>query len=445
MGLCRRQFTKEFKLAAVRRLEQGVSIAEVVRELHGRLVNLDLAPGFSAATPVVSGSPMRPDRGGMQPRIGISWRPLLASSLVIRAGYGVYYDTGIYLPIATRMAQQAPLSRTLSIQNNGSLTMANAFTATPNVAQTTFAVDPKLQVGYSQTWQLSVQRDLPASLVGIVTYLGTKGTRQQQQFLPNTWPAGAVNPCPDCPSGFIYLASNGNLIRHSGQLQLRRRLRAGFTAQVAYTLAKSIDNAALGGQGGAVIAQNWLALASERALSNFDQRHLVNLTAQYTTGMGIAGGTLLGGWTGALFKDWTMAGQFTAGTGLPLTPVWFAPVRNTGVTGSIRPNFTGAPLYEAPPGLHLNPAAVAAPSPGCWGNAGRNSMTGPAQFSLNASLARTFRLGDRINADLRIEAINPLNHVVFSNWNAVATSAQFGLPAGANAMRNLQAVMRVRF
>jgi hypothetical protein len=28
MGLSRRQFTKEFKLAAVRRLEQGISIAE---------------------------------------------------------------------------------------------------------------------------------------------------------------------------------------------------------------------------------------------------------------------------------------------------------------------------------------------------------------------------------------------------------------------------------
>lgn len=28
MGLARRQFTKEFKLAAVRRLEQGISIAE---------------------------------------------------------------------------------------------------------------------------------------------------------------------------------------------------------------------------------------------------------------------------------------------------------------------------------------------------------------------------------------------------------------------------------
>lgn len=34
MGLSRRQFTKEFKLAAVRRLDQGVSTAEVARALE---------------------------------------------------------------------------------------------------------------------------------------------------------------------------------------------------------------------------------------------------------------------------------------------------------------------------------------------------------------------------------------------------------------------------
>jgi transposase-like protein len=34
MGLSRRQFTKEFKLAAVRRLEAGVSLAEVARGLE---------------------------------------------------------------------------------------------------------------------------------------------------------------------------------------------------------------------------------------------------------------------------------------------------------------------------------------------------------------------------------------------------------------------------
>ena len=34
MGMSRRQFTQEFKLAAVRRLEQGVSITEVARGLE---------------------------------------------------------------------------------------------------------------------------------------------------------------------------------------------------------------------------------------------------------------------------------------------------------------------------------------------------------------------------------------------------------------------------
>jgi transposase len=34
MGLSRRRFTREFKLAAVQRLEQGISIAEVARALE---------------------------------------------------------------------------------------------------------------------------------------------------------------------------------------------------------------------------------------------------------------------------------------------------------------------------------------------------------------------------------------------------------------------------
>jgi hypothetical protein len=66
------------------------------------------------------------------------------------------------------------------------------------------------------------------------------------------------------------------------------------------------------------------------------------------------GGTLVNGWKGALFKEWTFLSQITAGTGLPLTPVYFAPVNGTGVTGTIRPNYTGAPLYTAPHGLFLN-------------------------------------------------------------------------------------------
>ena len=77
-----------------------------------------------------------------------------------------------------------------------------------------------------------------------------------------------------------------------------KRNKHGVTATVNYTFAKAIDNAALGGrgQGATMIAQNWLDLAAERGLSNFDQRHLLSVQGQYSRGTGIGGGTLMSGW-----------------------------------------------------------------------------------------------------------------------------------------------------
>ncbi len=433
-----------------------------ITERYGRLVNLDTTAGYAESAPVVASKPsgpltgqrypdslIRPYRRAFQPRIGISWRPLLASSVVVRAGYGVYSDASIYLPIASRMAQQSPLSKSLSVENSAAnpLTLANGFNPGPRTTANTFAANPGLRPGYSQNWQLSVQRDLPGSMVVIATYLGLKGTHTQQQFLPNTYPIGAHDPCPACTAGYTFLTSDGNSTRQSGQLQLRRRLRSGFAAELSYSFSKSIDNGAAAGSGQAatVIAQDWRNLDAERGLSSFDQRHRLSVQMQFTSGMGLGGGTLLGGWQGGLFKDWTLATQINAGSGLPLTPVYMTAVRGTGVTGVIRPDYTGAPLYSAPPGLFLNPAAVTAPAPDRWGNAGRNSITGPSQFALNASLARTFRLSDRISADFRLDSTNALNHVTFPSWNTLVTSAQFGLPVTANPMRSMQSTMRVRF
>jgi hypothetical protein len=447
-------------------------------ERYGRLVNLDIGPGFNAQAPVLATEPvgaltrmrypdslLKPDKAAIQPRLGFSWRPFAASPMVVRGGYGVYYNTSVYLPIAMQMAQQAPLSKSISAANGPGtpLTLANGFVGAPSIP--TFAVDPSFRPGYVHVWQVSVQRDLPAALVLVVTYTGNKGTHGMQEFLPNTYPAGAVNPCPSCPTGFVYLTSGGNSSRQAAQVQLRRRLRSGLTADFQYTFAKALDNATLGGgnapigsvssssgaaqgfasQGGALIAQNWLDLRAERGRSNFDQRHLVALQVQYTTGMGIAGGTLVGGWKGALFKEWTAAAQLTAGSGLPLTPVYTTVVAGTGVSSSVRPDFTGAPVYSSAGGGSLNPGAYAAPRPGFWGNAGRNSITGPAQFSLNGSLGRTFRANDRTSFDLRVDATNVLNHVTFPSWNTNVTSSQFGFPVAANAMRSLQTTVRMRF
>jgi len=427
-----------------------------IHELYGRLVNLNVTPNFSAATPVIGfssgadpSSLIHPDRNNFAPRFGFALRPFGASSMVVRGGYGIYYDTSVYQWIATQMAQQSPLSTSLRVQNSADnpLTLADGFRTSAGTTRNTFAVDPRFRLGYAQNFQFSVQRDLPKGLVMLVSYLGIKGTRAQQQFLPNTFPAGAANVCVACPTGFAYLTSNGDSTRHAGDVEVRRRIRNGLGITVHYTFSKSLDNAALGGknQGGPLIAQDWLDLNAERARSYFDQRHLLTVTTQYTSGMGVGGGTLLGGWRGTLLKEWTVTNKLSAGSGFPLTPVYFAAVSGTGVTGSIRPDYTGAALYNAPPGLYLNPAAYTAPAPGHWGNAGRNSITGPAQVTMNASLARTFRRGDRWSLDVRVDATNALNHPVFPGWNTIVTSSQFGLPFAANPMRSLQTTIRARF
>jgi len=457
-------FTDDWRINSGFTLNAGVryEYGSPIVEKYGRLVNLDIAPGYSAIAPVLASDPVgpltgqrypdslvQPDKHGIEPRIAFAWHPILASSLVIRGGYGIYYDTSIYQGIAAQMAQQSPLSKSLSVQNTpgNPLTLANGFNAPPNTFTNTFALDPHFLAGYSQNWNFSVQRDLPHALMLNVSYLGVKGTRSRQVFYPDTYPEGAVNPCPTCPSGYAYLTSNGNSTRESGSVQLRRRLHNGITATLQYTFSKSIDDAALGGRasGGSVVAQNWLDLSAERALSGFDQRHLLNASIQYSTGVGKAGGTLLDGWRGAIVKDWTFTTTITAGTGLPLTPIDPQALPGTGASGLLRPEYTGAPLYAAPSGLFLNPAAFTAPPLGQFGNAGRNTITGPNQFTLNAQMQRTFRVSERVNTDLRFDAMNALNHVTFAAWNTTMGNAQFGLPTAANTMRTLQATLRVRF
>jgi len=470
-----------FTVNAGLRWEYGAPMTE----LRSRLVNLDVAPQFTAVAPVLGSSPIgpitgnhygdslvRPDKSGVEPRVGISWRPIPASTIVIRAGYGVYHDTSVYLTPMLQLAQQAPLSKSVKVQNSPScpLTLANGFIPCASVTAQTFGLDPNFRVGYAQDWNLALQRDLPGALQLTATYMGVKGTHGAQEFLPNSYPVGAVNPCPACPSGFVYETYGGNSTRHSGQLQLRRRLRGGFTALLFYTYSKSIDDdALLGGQGQAgggvqsspsdndaltvssgpaqtaEIAQDWRNLRAERSLSAFDQRHLVNLQAQYTTGQGLEGGTLMRGWPARLLKEWTLLTRVNAGSGFPETPIFPAVVPGTGLIGPLRPSLTGAPVYTSQGHTHLNAAAYSQPTPGTWGSAARNSIRGPNTFSLDGALQLTFHPTSRFYLDARIDANNLLNHVVFTNWMTAFGNAQFGQPVDPSQMRSLQTTLRLRF
>ncbi|MBV9747076.1 MAG: TonB-dependent receptor [Acidobacteriia bacterium] len=435
-----------------------------VTELYNRLVNLQIGSDFKSITPVcgvaVSGcvpaiqagypdSLVRPNYHEIQPRIAIAWRPFTKASTIVRAGYGIYYNTSVYQPLASQMAQQAPLSYSLNQPNSLDYTLANAF-LTPVTVSTpqTFALDPNFQIGYLHYWQVSIQQNLTNSLVATLTYNGDVGLHQVQMFLPNSVPPGGGKS--PYPSGYIYETSNGRADYNAFSAQLQRRFRGGVSFNTVYTFSKAMDDSqTLGGRAAsaAPLAQNWQDLAAEWSRSPFNRTHTFNLTAQFSPGQGLRGGALLSGWKGALAKDWTFQTTMQVASGLPLTPTVANLIdTGTGISKAVRADLTGSPIYAAPAGLYLNPAAFVAPPAGQWGNAGRDIITGPMLFSLNGSIGRVFRLpGERRTFDLRFDMTNVLNHVTFSSWNTTVNSAQFGLPTAANAMRSMQATLRFRF
>jgi trimeric autotransporter adhesin len=441
-------------------------------EKYGRLANLDIAPGFTSALPVTAADPVGPltgmhypnslirsDKHEISPRVSIAWRPIFGSSMLVRASYGIYYNTSLYAGIAMAMAQQAPFSKSLNLINSPSdpLTMANGFNASPNVTADTFGVDPNLRVGYSQIYNASVQQNLTASLLLTAQYIGTKGTRNLQEFDPNTYALGGTQPCPTCLPGYAYLASNGNSTKNAGQLTLRRRFHAGVSTILTYTYSKSIDDSgsllSYGGGSGSLnggVAQNWLDLAGERGPSTFDQRHLFTAALQYSTGVGVHGGALLSGWRGLILKGWTFQSNINYGSGLPFTPFLGQPL--PGSTASVlRPEYIGGNVYSGS-GNFLNPLAFGTPPAGQYGDVGRDSLYGPNQFSMNGNMARSFK--DKYT--VTFNATNVLNHPTFSNpystFNPVTspttgllTYGKFGELLSPGGMRTITATFRWTF
>jgi trimeric autotransporter adhesin len=420
-----------------------------ITELYNRMVNLDVAPGYAADPQVLAGqsgpysgalpaSLVRPDRNNISPRIGFAWRPITKGTLVIRGGYGTYYNTSVYNTIANNMAQQAPFATSFTVATtalplNVPMNQFFSYVAGQNQLTNTYAVDPNYRIGYAQMWQIAVQQDLGHSLVGTVTYNGTKGTNLDQTILPNSAPSGAK--ANGLPSGYLYEQSNGNSIYHGVSFQLQRRFRNGVSANAIYTHSKAIDNA--------VQAQNYLDTSAERALSSSSRPDVLNLNWQYSTAVSRGGGMLINGWKGVLLKDWTLTNSISVGSGMPLTPI-VGGVRSTttgtGITGSLRADATGLPVD--PSALNL---AFAIPAAGLWGNAGRDTITGPTQFSLNGSLGRTFRVTERKSIDLRFDATNALNHVTFGRFNTTIGSNTLGLLSNPSNMRSMTATLRFRF
>jgi hypothetical protein len=431
-----------------------------MHEKYGRMANLDIAPLFTGVAVVTPSQPgpytgafpdglVNPDKNNFSPRVGVAWKPNPGKSLQVRGGYGIYFNGSVYNQMASRMTQQPPFATSLSVNTSldQPLTVQNGFLAVaPQEITNTFAVNRYYQVGYAQTWSVSIQRDLPWSMVLETGYLGTKGTRLDIQRLPNRAAPGSPLTSEQRrqignATGFTYDSSEGNSIYHAGQLRLMRRFRRGVAAGLFYTFSKSIDNASTLGGGAAVVAQDDHNLAAERGLSSFDRRHNLNLNFMVSTS-----GTPGADRRNKLLRDWIFTGNFTFRSGGPFTAMVLgnrSDAGGSGAVGSARADATGLPIDTI--GAFFNPLAFTLPPATRFGNAGRNTIIGPATFGVNASVGRTVRLSERRSLDIRAEGNNILNSVTITRFGTTVNASNYGLALGAADMRSLSLNLRVRF
>jgi trimeric autotransporter adhesin len=434
-------------------------------EANNQIANLDVASGFTAADVVLPGqtgqfngafprSLIRPDRHAFAPRIGIAWKPLKLT--VVRAGYGINYNLAQYGTMIQNFAFQPPFAEAATnvAASVGQITLANGFPPiVPGTVTNNFAVDPNYRMGYVQVWNLNIQRELPHGFLLNVGYNGSKGTDLDTERAINT---AGVQP-------FTYESSEGNSILHAGTISIRKRMGHGIGVNATYVYSKSIDDASSIGGGGVVVVQNPFDLAAERGLSSFDQRHKVSGGWMYDLPFGETHRMLQRGAFSHILGNWQWSGSFSYATGFYFTPrvAGDATDITRGVSGSLRANLVpGQAVNIANPSAEqwFNTAAFCVPEtsaiPGAtcvnaadsqYGDASRNIIEGPGQFTMNMAISKTIPFKELRALELRLSANNVFNIVQYTSIGTILNSPTFGEVTGAGTMRRVTMTARFRF
>jgi trimeric autotransporter adhesin len=430
-------------------------------ELNDRIANLILSPGVlnpefgsPAVTPVLPGqgfpaSLVHPDRNNFAPRVGIAWKA--TPEMVVRAGYGINYNTTAYQAIVQQLAFQPPFSLT---QTNvqavaGELTMQSGFPApAKDVITNNYAVDPNYRLGYVQIWNLDVQQTIKPTLLLNLDYTGTKGTRLDIVDDPNRTATGILIPNVQ---PFNWEIPQGASVAHAGTVRLRKRLQHGVSIGGSYTFSKSIDNASTIGGGSTVVAQNALDLTAERGLSSFDQRHKFIADYLWELPFGHDRQWLTGnGPLRAIFGDWNWSGDWTIASGLPFTPRVFGNISdvNRGTNGTLRANVVpGQPITISDSSIDrwFNTAAFVIPAPGTFGDARRNSIEGPGSLVFDMAFTKIIPLKESRTLEIRAQLANVFNTPQFAAIDTTVNSPSFGRVISVGAMRTIQVTARFRF
>jgi hypothetical protein len=367
--------------------------------------------------------------------------PVRGKSFVIRGGYGVYYSPLIGSNVGDGLFQGGPYGSSEQFFNQ--LTNGTPVFQFPRPfgggaelpGQTVESLTRNLRTPYIQQWNFTVEREMRGKIVGRVSYRGFRSNQLVWAHDLNSPPASTNKSNEDTyfpyPNFFkAYINENGGIQKFNGMdLSVERKFTSGLTFQSQYTLAKNQSDA--GDDGERNRTEDPYNRARDFGNISFMPRHrwISNMLYDLPVGRGKRFGSGLHPVANGFIGDWTISAILVEQSGQ------FLDVQYSGVdilnnrNRSGRPNcVAGASFYPANQSINtfLNRAAFALPAAGQFGTCPRNAVNGPGINTLNFSLQKNFRLGERATLKFLGIATNTFNHPIFRNPNTTITSGGFG-------------------
>ncbi|HEX3877850.1 MAG TPA: TonB-dependent receptor [Bryobacteraceae bacterium] len=269
---------------------------------------------------------------------------------------------------------------------------------------------------------------------------------------------GAVNFFPNPNAvGADMLTNYSNSTYNGLQLEARHRMKSGLSLEANYTFSKTLSDADGDSQ---TRFQNFLDVNNpklDRARANFDLRHMIKADGFYDLPFGKGKhfdvgrmNRVLGGWTLSSVVVWQSGAPFSILSGYGTLNRSsggrsYYNGANTALQGNalfntVKFQMTGYGPYVVPQSA-INPAdgtgvnqggpafegqIFSNPGPGQLGTLQRRMFSGPWTFNMDAALKKQIAFTERLNAEIRIDAYNALNHATFWVGDQLINSNTFG-------------------
>ncbi|HEY7058958.1 MAG TPA: hypothetical protein VH458_20640, partial [Vicinamibacterales bacterium] len=373
-------------------------------------------------------SGLESDHNNFAPRLGMSWDVTGNGKLLIRGGYGIFYDSGTLIENSALYFNPPYWTLHLFVPASQLVTIDAPFSSGKNVSPrpTINTMDPHFRTGYAQEGTIGVERVFGSvsTAVRYVTSYGDDMVRKRNINQPEPGP-GPLDPRRpiDGLGDVLVVESTASSRYHALELSAQKRPGRGLSFRAAYTLSNAMDDtsAFLATDGDDNTPQDSRNLAAEWGPSDYDVRQRLVLSASYEVPS-----TASRRW----LRHWQVSGVFTAQSGRPFTPRVSFDNSNTGNVGGgtfayDRPNVITTPATDGASVSYHGQVFAIAPQY-TFGNAGRDSLTGPSYVTLDGMIARRIALGTRTSVQLRLEAFNLFNRSNFQLPDTFVDHVTFG-------------------